>query len=120
MPSNINTYNVRFAKGTTWKLSFTWYDKNPTTGVKTAKNLTGYSAKLQIRKAGTVVLTTSTTAGTIVLGGSAGTVVSTASSTLTDALTYGPADWAIELTSGGGEVTEVLRGQAFIESEIAD
>lgn len=118
--SDIKVYNVRFAKGTTWKLAFTWSDRDPVTLVKTPKNLTGYSAKLQIRRDGTVLLTTSTALGTITLGGAAGTVVSTASSTLTGALTYGPAEWAIELTSGGGEVTEVLRGQAFIESEIAD
>jgi hypothetical protein len=118
--SDIKVYNVRFAKGTTWKLAFTWYDKNATTGVKTPKNLTGYSAKLQIRRSGTVLLTTSTALGNITLGGAAGTVVSTASATLTDACAAGSAEWAIELTSGGGEVTEVLRGQAMIESEITD
>jgi hypothetical protein len=118
--SDIKVYNVRFAKGTTWKLAFTWSDKDPVTLVKTPKNLTGYSAKLQIRRNGTVVLTTSTALGTITLGGVAGTVVSTASATLTDAIEAGSAEWAIELTSGGGEVTEVLRGQAYIEAEIAD
>jgi len=116
--SDIKVYNVRFAKGATWKLAFTWYDKNATTGVKTAKNLTGYTAKLQIRRSGTAILTTSTALNTITLGGTAGTVVSIASATLTGACDAGSAEWAIELTSSGGEVTEVLRGQAMIEPEI--
>lgn len=119
MATDIKVYNIRYAKGSTWRFAFTWKEKDQA-GVITTKNLTGYSARLSIRKRGAAdpMVTLSTTGGTIVLGGAAGTVVATLSASASSALTTGDALWSIEFTSPGGDVYEKLRGQFFVEDEI--
>ena len=117
MATDIKVYNIRHTKGTTWRFAFTWKEKID--DVVTTKNLTGYTAKLQIRKKGatTAMASLSSAAGTIVLGGAAGTVVATLSAEASNSLSTGAAVWSIEFTSPSGDVYEKLRGQFFVEEE---
>jgi hypothetical protein len=66
-----------------------------------------------------VVLECSTANGRITLGGSAGTITIVAQDEVTALLSEMPkAVYDLELTSGGGEVTRLLRGNAEIIAEV--
>jgi hypothetical protein len=112
-----NTYNLEIKQGATLSLTATWKDSSGT-----AVNLTGYTARMQIRStydASATILSLTSSAG-ITLGGAAGTIAITASATTTAALT---APWSgvydLELVSGGGEVTRLLEGTATVSPEVS-
>ena len=112
-----NRYKLDIQQGATLSLTATWTDS---TG--TAVNLTGYTARMQVRAAydaTTTILSLTSGAGDITLGGSAGTIAITASATVTAALT---APWTgvydLELVSGGGVVTRLLEGPATVSPEV--
>ena len=103
-------WNVNIYAGAT-------FDRTITLG--TAYDLTGYDARLMARESypGTAVaLTMGTADGSIVLGGTAGTIrlIQTATQTaaLGSAAGYETASYVydLELESGGGEVTRLLQG----------
>ena len=75
-------------------------------------NLTGYSAEMQVRTTvgipnndtcPNLVLSMSSGAGSIVLGGTAGTVVATAPASITSTLPIGQFYYDLVLTASGGE-----------------
>lgn len=113
-------------KGATLNLAFTWSTKDQN-NVKTPVNLTGYSAKLQMREtydsatsanAAISFSTTPTTAqGTITLGGTAGTIIVTATAAQTSAITIDSGVWDLELTDGTGVVTRLLEGKVTFTPE---
>jgi hypothetical protein len=112
-----NRYKLDIQQGATLSLTATWTDS---TGA--AVNLTGYTARMQVRSAydaTTTILSLTSGAGDITLGGSAGTIAITASATVTAALT---APWTgvydLELVSGGGVVTRLLEGPATVSPEV--
>jgi len=110
------TYDITIEKAATFTLSIIWKDS---TG--TLINLTGYTAHMQVRKSYTtseIDLNLSTSNGAIVLGGSAGTIVVTATATLTLALTIKAGLYDLVLTSGGGVATRLLEGSVTISPEI--
>ena len=85
----------------------------------TAVNLTGYSARMQVRQtadATATVLSISNGSG-ITLGGTAGTVLLEASATTTAALTAGQYVYDLELVSGS-YVTRLVEGNFVIYSEV--
>ena len=111
-----NRYDLEIKQGATLSLTATWKDS---TG--TAVNLTGYTARMQVRatydSASTILSLTSSSG--ITLGGSAGTIAITASATTTAALTAPWSGvWDLELVSGGGEVTRLLEGAATVSPEV--
>jgi hypothetical protein len=112
-----NRYDLEIKQGATLSLTATWKDS---TG--TAINLTGYTARMQVRStydAATTILSLTSAAGDIVLGGSAGTIAITASATVTATLTAPWAGvWDLELVSGGGVVTRLLEGSANVSPEV--
>ena len=84
-------------------------------------NLTGYTARMQIRETleSTTVLHEMTTEdGGITLGGAAGTIALTISATDTAAFTFDSAVYDLEVISGAGVVTEVLRGDVYLNDEV--
>lgn len=122
-------------QGETWSRILTW--KDPT---GTPINLSGYTAKMQIRVApGTAVLlefntTPATGKADIALGGALGTITLTASATLTTALNFTGAPigtggeggismrgqlgvYDLELTNGGA-VTKLTSGTVCFVKEI--
>lgn len=109
------SYDITIEQGATYDTTFTW-----TNSAGSAVNLTGYTARLQIREsvdaASTLVSLTSSSG--ITLGGVAGTVQVTISATATAALTPGRAVYDLELVSGGGVVTRLLEGAVRITPEV--
>ena len=114
---NLNTYNLEINQGATLALVATWSDS-----AGTAINLTGYTARLNVREtyaSTSAVLTLTTENSGIVLGGAAGTITLAATATVTAALTAPFSGvYDLELVSGGGVVTRLLEGSATISPEV--
>jgi hypothetical protein len=110
-------HNFIIEQGATFRRIITWKATN-----NTPINLTGYSAKMQVRErvgSSTVVLECSTANGRITLGGSLGTITIVAQDEVTALLTAMPkAVYDLELTSSGGEVTRLLSGGVDIAPEV--
>lgn len=132
------TWNTIIEQGASWARTVTWLDS-----VGTPVNLTGYTAKMQIRlEADSTDLimelntTPATGKGTIALGGAAGTIqldltaADTAAMSFTGAesgsVAEGSSDAAegllgvydIELTAPGGAVTRLLAGIVCFSAEV--
>ena len=111
-----NRYDLEIKQGATLSLTATWKDS-----AGTAVNLTGYTARMQVRStydSSTTILSLTNGSG-ITLGGAAGTIAITASATVTAALTAPWSGvWDLELVSGGGEVTRLLEGAASVSPEV--
>lgn len=112
------TYDITIEAGSTYTMVVTCYDSS-----STLINLTGYTARMQIRQ----TLTSSTTLWSltsgsgITLGGSAGTITITISASSTTSVigtTESTAVYDLEIESGGGIVTRILQGRAFLSPEV--
>ena len=107
--------NIVIEQGATFQRVFTW------TISAAAVNLTGYTARMQVRAdydTDPIVSLTSATGGGITLGGSAGTITVLISATVTAALTAGTYIYDLELESADGTVTRLLKGQATVDPEV--
>jgi hypothetical protein len=83
-------------------------------------NLTGYTARMQIRETveSTATLHSMTTEdGGITLGGAAGTITLLISATDTAAFTFESGVYDLELVAGDGTVTTVIEGNVCLVSE---
>jgi hypothetical protein len=99
--------DIEFERGSRFTWALTWYDAD-----RAPINLTGYSAKMQIRHrsgAATLLLELSTAAGSISLGGALGTITFNAN---IDALPAGVHEYDLILTTGGGIPKRLLEGKA--------
>ena len=120
-------YNVNIEQGADWTLDLTWKDD-----AGDPIDLTGYSARMMVRSAysGIAVLTLTSTANEIVLGGALGTIQITATADQTTAIEIDykslvveqskPAQamvYDIELEDEDGIVVRLLQGSAFIYPE---
>ena len=111
-----NRFDIEINQGATYELTVTWKDS---TGA--AINLTGYSARMQVREtyssASTIVSLTNGSG--ITLGGAAGTIAILISATTTAALTAPFSGvYDLELVSAGGVVTRLLQGAATVTPEV--
>lgn len=109
-------YDITIEQGATWTLNLTYKDEN-----QDRVNLTGYAAALQIRqfaKSADILLSRSTVAGNIVLGGATGTITVTATATETAALNAGVAVYDLELLSPLGITTRLIQGSVTISAEV--
>ena len=111
-----NRFDITINQGATFELTVTWKDS---TGA--AINLTGYSARMQVREtyssASTIVSLTNGSG--ITLGGSAGTIAILISATTTAALTAPFSGvYDLELVSASGVVTRLLQGAATVSPEV--
>lgn len=111
------SYDITIEQGATFLLPLLWKDPQGD-----PVDLTGYSAKMQVRrKAGSVdppLLDLSSTNGGITLGDAAGTIVITASATQTTAMTGRTGVYDLELTSPTGVVTRLVEGAVDIHPEV--
>jgi hypothetical protein len=83
-------------------------------------NLTGYTAKMQIRstpQSKALILELSSPSSGITLGGSAGSITLAISATTTAALSAQEAVYDLELTTGS-TVTRILQGNVIISPEV--
>ena len=112
-------YNITCQQGATLQRQLTWTDP-----ARDAYNLTGYTARMQVRantSSNTVIIALSTTAGsggTITLGGTAGTVDLLIPAANTTTLTAGQYVYDLELVSGGGVVTRLIEGNFKVTAEV--
>ena len=109
------TYDILIEQGATYSQLVTYKEA----GV--AINLTGYTARMQVRstlESASTVVELTTANGRIALGGAAGTITLTISATDTAALTAGRGVYDLELVSGSGIVTRLLQGVATISRNV--
>lgn len=110
------TYDITIDQGATFSFAFTWKDAN---GDRV--DLTGYSAKMQIREyysSSTPVLELSTTDGSITLGGTSGVVTVTASDEATRDIAIDSGVYDIELYSPLGTTKRLIQGKVTISPEV--
>ena len=111
-----NNFDITINQGATFELTITWKDS-----AGTAINLTGYSARMQVRQKITdtaKLLDLSTGNGAITLGGAAGTISVVAPATSTDDITAKQGVYDLELESGSGVVTRLVQGCVTISPEV--
>jgi hypothetical protein len=109
------TYDILIEQGATYSQLITYKDN----GV--AVNLTGYTARMQVRatlESASTLVELTTANSRIALGGTAGTITLTISATDTAALTAGRGVYDLELVSGSGIVTRLLQGVATISRNV--
>jgi hypothetical protein len=108
-------YDITIEQGATFQMSLTWKDS---TG--SPVNLTGYSARMQVRSSyeseDTLVSLTST-GGDIVLGGALGTIAVTIAATVTGPLVCEEAVYDLELINGT-QITRLIQGKATVSREV--
>lgn len=83
-------------------------------------NLTGFTARMQIRETieSTTTLVSLTEASGITLGGTAGTIGITIAATATALLDFDSAVYDLEVVSAGGIVTPVAYGNVYLNDEV--
>jgi hypothetical protein len=109
------TYNIIADRGATFTRIITWKDANGA-----LINLTGYTAKLQVRQTYTSTvadLELSTANGRIVLGGAAGTIQLTAPYT---AMNFSADQYVydLEMTSAASVVSRLVMGSFTLREEV--
>lgn len=110
------TYNITVEQGATFTLDLVYKDN-----VGTPIDLTGYTARMQIRRSysATSPLATFTTEnGRIVLGTTDGTVSVTGEAALTASIGVRNAVYDLELISPTGVVTRLIRGSVSVSPEV--
>lgn len=110
-------YDLVIEQGASWSQSVQWKTGSPATAV----NLTGFSARLQLRSsvsASTAALSLTTENGRIALTANTGTITLSISATDTAAMTAGRYVYDLELVSSGGQVTRLMEGIVTVSAEV--
>ena len=108
--------NMTILKGTTVDITLTWKDS-----AGAAINITGYTAKLQIRtkhESADPALVELTQADGLVLGGAAGTIRIQRTPAQLAAWTFARGVYDLELTSGAGVVIRLIEGTVVVKPEV--
>lgn len=109
-------YSFTLYQGATFSRILTWKDAN-----EDAINLTGYTARLQMREsvdADAPFATLTTENGGITLGGAAGTIMLGLSAADSEDIEALSGVYDLELVSAGGVVTRLLEGEVTISREV--
>lgn len=119
------TYHIAVDQGATFRKTITWKD-----GAGSAVNLTGYTARMQVRQSfasSSTIISATTANGKIALGGSLGTISILLSATETAAIPVAsPNDFSdafvgvydLELVAPNGDVTRLLQGSFIVNPEV--
>lgn len=86
-----------------------------------AVNLTGYTARMQVRKSvtdSTVLLSLATDDSSIVITGATGTITLTVPATTMAAVSAGSWVYDLEIVSSGGVVTRLIEGKFVVTPEV--
>jgi len=108
--------DIYIEQGATFRQVFTWENS-----VGTPINLTGYTARMQIRStidAAVISATLTDANGGLTLGGAAGTISLYLSDTATTALTITSGVYDLELVAPGGDVTRLVQGGVSVSREV--
>ena len=108
-------YDILIEQGATFTMNATWKDSNDA-----PINLSGYSARMQIRETfdSTATLVSLASGSGITLGGTLGTIAVTIADTVTKDLPVRGCVYDLELVSSGGVVTRLLQGSVTISPEV--
>lgn len=108
------TYNIICPQGVSYDETFT------VTSNGSPMNLSGYSARMQIRRSydSDPLLTLTSGGGGITLGGAAGTILVEIAYTTTEAFSSGQYLYDLEITSGANKRDRLLEGTFTISREI--
>jgi hypothetical protein len=112
------TYHFKVIEGDTFSVPVTWKDSNGN-----AYDITGYSAAMDIKKqiGGTVVQALTTADSTITIAtGTDGVLDLLLSAAQTDAITADTYIYDLEVTSGAGVVTTLLKGTFTIQPQATE
>jgi hypothetical protein len=111
---NPGRYNITVYKGTTFTLAPIWKIGGY------AVNLTGYSAKMQVRAAtdASVLVELSTDNGKIVITPALGKLTLTLTAAQTTALTSGKYFYDLNLTASDATVTKILEGVFLVNESV--
>jgi len=111
---NPGRYNITVYKGTTFTLSPVWKIGGYVV------NLTGYSAKMQVRAAtdASVLVELSTANGKIVIDAGLGKLTLTLTAAQTAALTSGKYFYDLNLTAPDATVTKILEGVFLVNDSV--
>jgi hypothetical protein len=110
------TYHLTLEQGVTWDQDVVWKDS---TG--TPRNLSGYTARLQIRPSASSDVTyvsMTTGGGGITITAGTGTINLLLSAAATAALDFNQAVYDLEAESSSGVVTRVLQGRVTLSREV--
>lgn len=107
--------NLRATRGDTYRRTFKCVDSSGT-----AINISGYTARLQIRDAvdGTVLYEGTTTNGHLIVTGAAGTVDLAIPAAATAAWTFSVGVYDMEITSTDGAVTTIAEGTVTVFKDV--
>lgn len=107
-------YDFTIYQGANFVRVFTWKDETDT-----LVNLTGYTARMQIRKKidGDILADMTTVNGKIVLGGALGTITASLTAAETAAISNNGV-YDLELISSGGVVSRLLQGDVTLSKEV--
>lgn len=110
-------YNIIIEQGADFSLPLTWRDGN-----NTLVNVTGYSARMQIRESydseDYIVSLTSGLNGGITLGGAAGTILVEIPAATTATIGQSAAVYDLEMVSSAGAVTRLVQGNVYVSREV--
>lgn len=110
-------YNIVIEQGADFSLPLTWRD-----GTNALVNISGYSARMQIRENyesdDYIVSLTSGINGGITLGGAAGTILVEISAAVTATMSQSAAVYDLEMVSSAGVVTRLVQGNVYISREV--
>jgi hypothetical protein len=112
---NPGRYNITVYQGTTFTLSPIWkIDNLPV-------NLTGYTAKMQVRDiSGNLIVELSTSNGKIVITPALGQIAMTLTATQTAALTVGNYNYDLNLTDTASNVYKILEGAFILKASVTN
>jgi len=110
-----STYDIAAEQGTDYTATLTYANSSGT-----AINITGYSARMQVRRsAGSAdAVITLTSASGITLGGAAGTVAIAIPAAALTVVAAGNYVYDLELVSGAGVVTKLISGDFIVTGEV--
>lgn len=111
--------NIRITQGDT--LTKNWTYKAGASGAETAVDLTGCTARMQIRTsatAATALVTLTTEDGGITLGGAAGTIEVLIGADVTADFTFKQAVYDLEITFANGHKRTLIAGNVYVTPEI--
>jgi hypothetical protein len=107
------TYDIVIKQGASFKLDLTYED-----GDGNPINLTGATARMQIRSGGDALVTLSSPSDGITLGGSSGTIAVRIWANETDSLPVVPAVYDLEVHGSATDVDRLLQGRVTIVGQV--
>lgn len=118
------SHDITIEQGATFRLSLIWREPTVNEVAGDPIDLTGYTARMQVRRkhtSDTTILSLTSAAGDITLGGAAGTIVVVATAAATAAIDTDnktlSAVYDLELINGS-TVTRLLEGSVTITPEV--